>query len=662
MTSAALLVSGSVSDLDLGKVMEITSLGRQMVRLEVASSTGLLIGSVVLKAGRIVSATAGAQQGQSALKVILAADPTSRFRILRESQPVSSTSPIGLVDDVVGSVGFAARSSGRERAPANRVPILEGRLSEFDVATLINTLALGRQYAQLEVLGSDGAAIGSVVVKAGKVVRARAGQQDGVGAVRELLEAPNQSRFAVFRIDARLDPTVATDLPLGAVAQVMFEVQGQGAKVANKQSDPRANLVMEGLLSEFDVPTLLQTVGMGRQNLGLQVLQSGALLGTLYTKAGMLVSAQAGAAHGLAAVRQLLRSSPQCQFKVVRLAGESRAGEPIGSISKVLMTVMDSGSLPALASRAPTDRVPAPEGERVALMQGRVADIAVSTLFQVLTGTRQHTQIEFSSAGGALIGQVSLKAGMLVAAQAGEHTEVEAFLWLLSAPADCTFAVYRRRDAVRAKVPLGSVVELLSALKRTVPLVAVSVASETLAAGPTSEPRRSSRGPLWLGGIAAGAVIAFFVLRSPDQPAVTSPPANAPSAVTAVAPAAEPVARIENPAPVVPQVPPTVVAEATASPPAPVVEKAEPTPPPQSGAAAPSESRVAREPPVAKISTRRGQLLLKRLGYAVGPIDNIFGRLTKAAVSAFQKDEQLPGTGLLDPETSSALTSRSKTR
>lgn len=49
------------------------------------------------------------------------------------------------------------------------------------------------------------------------------------------------------------------------------------------------------------------------------------------------------------------------------------------------------------------------------------------------------------------------------------------------------------------------------------------------------------------------------------------------------------------------------------------------------------------------------QRALRNRGYAVGPLDGHFGRHTRAAVEAFQKDTGLPITGQLDDETTEKL-------
>jgi hypothetical protein len=49
------------------------------------------------------------------------------------------------------------------------------------------------------------------------------------------------------------------------------------------------------------------------------------------------------------------------------------------------------------------------------------------------------------------------------------------------------------------------------------------------------------------------------------------------------------------------------------------------------------------------------QMRLKNLGYAVGPLDGVVGRSTRAAIAAFQADQGLKSTGTADPSTRDRL-------
>jgi hypothetical protein len=59
-------------------------------------------------------------------------------------------------------------------------------------------------------------------------------------------------------------------------------------------------------------------------------------------------------------------------------------------------------------------------------------------------------------------------------------------------------------------------------------------------------------------------------------------------------------------------------------------------------------------------NVRALQKMLADLNYAVGELDGIFGPLTRQAVAAFQADNKLPMTGMVDPDTLTQLGQASK--
>ncbi|HEX7839598.1 MAG TPA: DUF4388 domain-containing protein, partial [Kofleriaceae bacterium] len=95
-----MLASGTLADLDVASIAATTSLGRSSLRLELRAASGEPIGSLVLKAGRIVSATAGAARGHDALRVIMNAGSDARFQLAREPLDFALSSALASVDEL----------------------------------------------------------------------------------------------------------------------------------------------------------------------------------------------------------------------------------------------------------------------------------------------------------------------------------------------------------------------------------------------------------------------------------------------------------------------------------------------------------------------------------------------------------------------------------
>ena len=77
--------------------------------------------------------------------------------------------------------------------------VLNGRLSDFDVETLMQVFSLGRAQMVLEVLSPNGAVVGRVTLKGGQVLAVSAGRLSGVEALRRLLAEEGSSLFRVVK-------------------------------------------------------------------------------------------------------------------------------------------------------------------------------------------------------------------------------------------------------------------------------------------------------------------------------------------------------------------------------------------------------------------------------------------------------------------------------
>jgi hypothetical protein len=107
----------------------------------------------------------------------------------------------------------------------------------------------------------------------------------------------------------------------------------------------------------------------------------------------------------------------------------------------------------------------------------------------------------------------------------------------------------------------------------------------------------------------------------------------------------------------------------TATPPVAVPETPPPAPPASPVPPAPADDlAVAPDeivvpppaPPVkqgSRTAVRKAQAALKRLGFDPGPIDNVYGRSTRAAIMQLQRSQGLPVTGALDHATWAAMVS-----
>lgn len=102
--------------------------------------------------------------------------------------------------------------------------------------------------------------------------------------------------------------------------------------------------VMEGELEGIDLVEILQVVGIGRQYTGVELRKADQTpLGTLFIKAGKVVSAVAGQARGREAFFQLFQlvgSESRKFFHVFRMETPKELPEPIGSLGNLLLDAL----------------------------------------------------------------------------------------------------------------------------------------------------------------------------------------------------------------------------------------------------------------------------------------------------------------------------------
>jgi peptidoglycan hydrolase-like protein with peptidoglycan-binding domain len=114
--------------------------------------------------------------------------------------------------------------------------------------------------------------------------------------------------------------------------------------------------------------------------------------------------------------------------------------------------------------------------------------------------------------------------------------------------------------------------------------------------------------------------------------------------------------------------PPVATATAPSTPPAaPAAPPASSTPPAATPATPPTSMAVAPSTPPASLpaeaelsgaNRRQIQEALRRLDYYTGPVDGIFGPLTRAAIRRFQREIGADATGYLKADEANRLVSR----
>lgn len=115
---------------------------------------------------------------------------------------------------------------------AERIGVMQGRLSDFDLAQVLQVVGIGRQYVGVEVHNNNAVA-GTIYVKSGKVVSASAAGKQGKEAFFALFQQGGGS-FYVFRSKV---PHQLPE-PIGALSGLMVEALSIEPVIQVKQAEP----------------------------------------------------------------------------------------------------------------------------------------------------------------------------------------------------------------------------------------------------------------------------------------------------------------------------------------------------------------------------------------------------------------------------------------
>lgn len=210
----ATVMEGSLAEFDLPSVMQVVSIGRQYTGVELFDASGSVVGTLLLKSGKILAANSGALSGLEAVTRLLRVSPENRFAVYRTEAAQNVAAPVGAVGEILLKVIMSPPP-----AAAPRVPVMEGSLAEFDLLTVLQVVSIGRQFVAVEVTDPGKTLIGKIDVKAGKVISATSGHLQGIDSIRKLLRSPPESRFGVYRLNLPLGETA-----LGSLASIALQL------------------------------------------------------------------------------------------------------------------------------------------------------------------------------------------------------------------------------------------------------------------------------------------------------------------------------------------------------------------------------------------------------------------------------------------------------
>lgn len=615
------ILAGDLSEFGVQALMSAFSLGRQVVAIEVLDARGVCAARIVMKSGRLLSASAGARTGVAAVQHLIASAAPARFRVVREGAESFASAPsIATLSDVARTSGAARPPPPPPAAlpPRSRRRVMEGSLSDFDVATILQVASSARQHTVMEILSPQGIRVGSIQLKAGKVLEAQAGSLQGVAAVRQLLAAPGSFRFTVTRA---LGSSSSTLPLLGAVDEVLLHAASEEprpwARSGIHLAPPPSPVVLED--DQDEIETLIPPPGYARTSLDNDEIDA--------------------AVDAIDALDAEGASWDEIEDEVTRVSDpRARPGAPD----------LSADAAHASASSAGSD---------VLVLEGRLSEFDLSSVIQVAGLSRQPTSVRILDDQRQQVGEVRVLSGQVLHVDALGQRERDALRFLLHAPRDFSFSVWRSsRLPDHSLAPLGPVPELLQRASAYGPTLqgdegpSFRTQVPSLPAGPyNGQTWKKALGVGLILGVAAGAIVASQVPRTSAPP-----PPSAAAVPTPATPAAPPVAAEQRQAAVAA---PPVQEPAAQEPAAPIASPPAATPvPPLVPARTATRRRSGSRRSPAEIASIQGAL--KLLGCHPGPVDGVLGRLTRTAIATFQFTVGLPTDGELTQATEQALKAR----
>ena len=163
------------------------------------------------------------------MSTLLRGSRRRRFSVYRTEAVSDAKGPVGSVGEILVKLMQA------EAGNPERVAVMEGSLSEFDLMTVLQVISIGRQFTGVELLDPAGTPMGQIQLKAGRVVSATSGHLSGIDAIRRLLKSPRDCRFVVHRTTEEVG-----EEHLGSLAQIMMKIADVDAGWESAESNTQA--------------------------------------------------------------------------------------------------------------------------------------------------------------------------------------------------------------------------------------------------------------------------------------------------------------------------------------------------------------------------------------------------------------------------------------
>jgi hypothetical protein len=228
----ARILEGSLEEFELAHVLQVLSTSRQQFELHVRDDVAASSGVIEVKSSMVVAASTEKLSGVPAARELLAAR-SGRFVAIRRAEVSTPRQPLISVQELLLSraaqpdapfalshaLGLTGADDAREEEDelAVPIPVLDGKLGDLDVASILHVAGASRQYTTVHIIDDQRRPLGAIHLKGSHVVSAQAQDVKGIAAVRRLLHSPRDFSFLVQRYPHAPELTTS----LGSTASVL---------------------------------------------------------------------------------------------------------------------------------------------------------------------------------------------------------------------------------------------------------------------------------------------------------------------------------------------------------------------------------------------------------------------------------------------------------
>lgn len=466
------IMEGKFSDYTLDQVLQVVSIGRQYIEMELSADNDDEYGNIIIKSGQVLSVNLGNLNGFDAFTQFFST-PFIRFRVFLIEALKDIPDPIDSLNNMLENIDKTSSTGAvspkiKTQSIIEKSEIMKGNFSDYSLEQVLQVISIGRQYISLNLIAESSNDSGNIIIKNNQVLSVKAGQLTNVAAFHHLFKQP-LVQFQACLIEPLNNPPVA----IGSVSQLLAKVNtNKGNSSLEKKSDKVQTTItertqtetetetdiMRGDFSDYCLDQVLEVVSIGRQYICLELHSKNSTKpGKIIIKSGKVISVNFGELNKYEAFEKLY-NGPLLRFRVYLHNDQDNPPNPVGSIDELLVKVKNPIAKPVATQKA--------DKKEKNIMKGNFADYSLDQILQVVSIGRQYVGVELTAGNDDVYGNMVIKSGQVLSATLGKTSGFKAFNNFFTTPF-ISFRVFLTEAVNVTKTPIGSLNTLLADIENS---------------------------------------------------------------------------------------------------------------------------------------------------------------------------------------------------